>query len=272
MADKIFQRTDDSGKVTIAVFRRQASAPAAHFHDFQVDVDPDMVAIGGGATGVDAPQGALLTASYPDSNRSAWLVSSKDHLVPEPHRLVGFSIGMRIAGVSRRDLLRQHLQFTQVTSGGAQHPTASGGPSEGFALISGGFRVNWRPGAGNLATASFPEFDEQWTARSKDHIEPAPCTIDVFSVGLRAHIPGAGRVERRASSSIGGPAAHPSATATLHGAFALTGIGAEARWGEPGSLLWQIEPFNQGVTASAKDHVKPSPAMIKAWAIGIRMT
>ncbi len=80
-----------------------------------------------------------------------------------------------------------------------------------------------------------------------------------------------GRVERRASSGLGGPAPHPTASAVLDGAYALTGIGAEVRYAEPGSLLWQIEPFDQGVTASAKDHTQASPAAIKAWAVAIRI-
>lgn len=275
MADRIFQHTDPSGKVTTAVFRQQAPVEAAHFFDFQVDVDPDMVAIGGGAIGAEVPQGALLTASHPNDGGTAWLASSKDHQLSDPHRLTGFAIGLKIAGLNRSDLLNNHLKFSRRTSGSAPHPAASAGVPAGFSMIGGGFRVNWPPGPGNLATASFPEFGEVWTARSKDHFLASPCTIDTFSVAIRTQIPGVGNVQRGESSNVSGKAAHPVASTPLLDGFVLTGIGAEVRFDGQGSLLWRLEPTvngNQsGVTASSKDHKASDPATIKAWAIGIRM-
>lgn len=274
VADKILQQTDASGKVTTAVFRRQSPTREAHFTDFEVGVDPDMVVIGGGATGVEEPWGALLTASYPNSARTGWLASSKDHESPSPHRLVGFSIGLKIEGLSRDQLLA-NLSFTWRTSDPAAHPAGSACVPAGFTLISGGFRVNWQPGAGNLATASFPEHEDVWTARAKDHLFPSPGTIDSFSIGLRTQLPDIGRVERGVSSNISRLAAHPSVSETLVSGFVLTGIGAEVRFTGPGSLLWRLEPTvngnQQGVTAGAKDHEIPSPATIEAWALGIRL-
>ena len=268
------QQVDASGRVTTAVFRRRAATEQDIFTDFQIDVDPDMVVVGGGAIGADAPSGALLTASCPDDSRTAWLASSKAHERSNPHRLIGFAIGLKIAGLSREQLLA-NLSFTRRTSGPAPHPAQSAGTPADHVLISGGFRVNWQPGIGNLATASFPEFDDAWTARSKDHLRASPCSIDAFSIGLRTRLAGVGTVERGSTSATSGTAAHPSASTPLTGGFALTGIGAEVRFDEPGSLLWRLEPAvhgdQQGVTASSKDHEFPSPARIKAWAIGIRL-
>lgn len=274
MADKMFQQVDASGRVTTAVFRRQSPSEEDLFTGFQVDVDPDMVVVGGGAIGADTPIGALLTASYPNRSRTAWLTSSKAHARSNPHRLVGFAIGLKIAGLSRDQLLA-NLSFTRQTSDSGPRPAESVGVPHGFILISGGFRVNWQPGAGNLATASFPEFGDEWTARSKNHLYEAPCTIDTFGVGLRTHLPDVGPVERGTNSNVSASAAHPSTSTALTGGFAITGIGAEVRFNEPGSLLWQLEPTvngdQQGVTASAKDHELSSAAIIKAWAIGIRL-
>ncbi|WP_269217946.1 serine/threonine-protein kinase [Actinomadura viridis] len=274
VADKIFEQVDASGRVTTAVFRRRSSSEEEVFTDFQVDVDPDMVVVGGGAIGADTPTGALLTASYPNSSRTAWLASSKAHAWSNPHRLIGFAIGLKIAGLSRDQLLA-NLSFTQRTSESVNHPAESADVPAGFTLIGGGFRVNWQPGEGNLATASFPEFGDEWTARSKAHDYQCPCPIDAFSVGLRTHLPEVGRVERGSDSALSETAAHPCASTALTGGFALTGIGAEVRFNEPGSLLWRLEPTfggdQQGVTASSKDHGSPAPAEIKAWAIGIRL-
>jgi hypothetical protein len=135
------------------------------------------------------------------------------------------------------------LQFAEVTSSPAAYsPSANSGVPAGFVLI-GGFRINWQPGQGNLATTSFPEFGNVWTARAQDHFVSSPCTIDSFAIGLRSPLP--------------------------------AGVGAEVRWNRHGSLLWQLNPTvggtQQGVTAASKDHQVSSPAIVKAWAIGIRL-
>jgi hypothetical protein len=292
MATKLFERTDSSGLITTAVFRQQADSPAAHFRDLRVDVDADMVVVGGGATAAEAPNGALLTASYPNDNRSAWLVSSKDHRVPNPHRLTGFAIGMKINHPTiPRSRLLNRLNFTKVTSAVAAHPKATAGvPAEGFMMISGGFRVNWPPcgGPGNLATGSFPGDIPQtsdWSARSKDHIAPSPCTIDVWCVaiseeGLRADLAAIGapstldrRIEQRANIVA---ASHPSVEIQFDGPHVLTGVGAKARVEEPGQLLWRLEPTagggsRPGVTGASKDHQRPLQSFITVFVLGIRL-
>jgi hypothetical protein len=282
MSVKLFERTDSSGLVTTAVFRQEAASPAAHFFDLQVDVAGDMVAVGGGATGAEVPNGALLTASYPNDNRSAWLASSKDHRVPNPHRLVGFAIGMRINSAAMpRSRLLNSLRFTKVTSPQDAHPRATAGVPTGFTMIGGGFRVNWPPGPGNLATGSFPgdiESTSEWSARSKDHIAPSPCTIDVWSVAIPdvleldgAFFPVDRRIERRTSTEL---VPHPSAEVPFEGAHVLTGIGAKARVEEPGQLLWRLEPTSggrPGVTGASKDHQRPLRSIITVTALGIRL-
>ncbi len=282
MATKIFEKRDSSNKVTVAVFQEQAPAPAANFTDFPVELPSGedtatMVVIGGGATGAETPQGALLTASLPNDDLSAWLVSSKDHDESNPHRLIGFAIGLKITGMTRAQL-RNAVKVVSKTSSRVAHPQATASAPAGFLLVGGGFRVNWLPGAGNLATASFPEFSNSWTARSKDHRLSSPATIDSFAICLQQRLP-AGTVVRGDNSAESPLSQHVGATTRLDEEFALTGIGAEVRWTPPGSLLWRLEPTHrqsqgvsgQGVTAGAKDHVEPSLATVKAWAIGIRL-
>jgi hypothetical protein len=284
MAIKLFERTDDSGLVTTAVFRQQAAAPAAHFFDLPAEVDGDMVVVGGGATAAELPNGALLTASHPNDDRSAWLASSKDHRVPNPHQLIVFAIGMRInSPFMPRSALLNSLRFKQMTSFSANHPSLAVDVDPGFTMIGGGFRVNWPPGPGNLATGSFPGDADPtsiWSARSKDHIAPSPCTIDVWNVAIQ-NVLNIGdrpfqvdrRIDRLTSTDL---VEHPSAELQFGGPHVLTGVGAKARVEEPGQLLWRLEPTagggsQPGVTGASKDHQLVLRSIITVSALGIRL-
>jgi hypothetical protein len=282
MVTKLFERTDSSGLVTIAVFQQRAAAPQAHFHDLAAEVDPAMVVVGGGATAAEGPNGALLTASYPNDGRSAWLASSKDHRVPNPHRLTVFAIGMRInSGDMPRGRLLENLFFARTSSAPANHPRATASAPDDFTMLGGGFRVNWPPGAGNLATGSFPDdidTTNNWSARSKDHVVPSPCTIDVWSIALRSRLTIGGRgfrVERRIGRMTSTALVpHPTASFTVDGPHVLTGVGAKARVEEPGQLIWRIEPTEDGrpgVTGSSKDHEVPLRSVITVSAVSIRL-
>ena len=180
-----------------------------------------------------------------------------------------------------RPALLSILRFTKVTSAHEGHPRATAGVPAGFTMLGGGFRVNWPPGPGNLATGSFPgdiENTSEWSARSKDHIAVSPCTIDVWSVAIPEVLSFGGeihpvdrRIERRSTTD---PVSHPSAEAQFEGAHVLTGIGAKARVEEPGQLLWRLEPTSggrPGVTGSSKDHQRPLRSFITVTALGIRL-
>ncbi|WP_328498074.1 hypothetical protein OHS59_39225 [Streptomyces sp. NBC_00414] len=283
---ELFRRRDASGLMTTAAFRHRADHDQQHCTDLAAEVDSDMVAIGGGATAVNSPHGALLTASYPADDGSAWLASSKDHNIPQPHRLTAFAIGMKIDGVSRERLAGELLTVVRTRSAHAAHPFASARVPAGHTLIGGGFRVNWRDtrggrAEGNLATASFPRAGGAWTVRSKDHEVSSPCTVDAFAVCLKSSFTVDGAeytVEAWTdfADSDSGPVPHPSAALSLPASgHVLTGIGAEALPTEPGSLLWQLEPTvdgtNPGVRSGSKDHGVSSPDTMCAWALGIRL-
>jgi hypothetical protein len=284
MSEQLNEFTDASGKVTVAVFRQRAGNAQSHFFDLAVDVPGDMVAIGGGAEAASFPVGALLTASYPNHDLSAWLVSSKDHLVEHRHRLTGYAIAVRIAGMSR-DALLKSIRVSVQDSGVAQHPEASATLPSAFRLVSGGFKIEWTEGLstqqlppGNLATASFPQNTYSWTARAKDHGAVSPANLRVWAIGLRRQLP-AGRVLGAIEDRGSTVAQHPEATADLPDGFALTGAGARVNWQvspfSEGSLLWRLAPTtntaNQEVRASAKDHLQYSPATITTYALGIRI-
>lgn len=264
---------DASGRVTVAVFAHRGNPAQQHWIDEEVLVgDGDMVAIGGGGTATNVPAGALLTASFPNDDLSGWVVSSKDHKVCNPHELISYVIGMKIAGMTRQQLVDSIL-VTRADSGVAPHPEAETGvPSNEFVLIGGGFKVEWH-GAGNLATASFPATEFSWKARSKDHDISDPANLRVFAMGLRRNLP-IGRVAVAITRADGGQAPHPAAVATVTPGFALTGGGAEVHYNGSGSLLWKLEPMTSNTPAfgaASKDHLHPNPSTITAFALGIRI-
>ncbi|MGA4843906.1 hypothetical protein [Streptomyces sp. G45] len=266
--------TDASGLVNVAVFSYRGSPPQSHWNDQTIRVaDGDMVAIGGGAIGAEHPQGALLTASYPNDDLSGWTVSTKDHVHAQPHELTAYVIGLKIAGLSRAQLL-QHIHVARADSGTAPHPEAEAGipSSTEYALVGGGFRVNWH-GDGNLGTATFPSTGSSWKSRSKDHLVSDPASIRSFAISLRRNLP-VGRVLNTIARSDSGQVAHPSAVATLPPGYALTGGGAEVRYRGDGVLLWRLEPSvsaSPSFSASAKDHGVSDTATLTAYALGIRI-
>src|SRR5690348_13866422 len=136
-----------NGRLTTAVFRRITEVEQQHWNDEEVRI-PDlpgtegMVAVGGGGIGAETPAGALLTASHPNSDLSGWLVSSKDHEVPNPHRLTTFVIGLGIDGVTRTQL-RSAITVSRNSSPVQAHPEVSVGLPAGQVLLGGGFRANF---------------------------------------------------------------------------------------------------------------------------------
>lgn len=263
---------DASGLVTVAVFRSVSPSPQQHQTDLAAYVAEDMVVIGGGGVAAEFPEGALLTASYPNDNLTAWLVSSKDHEVPNPHTLTAYAIGLKIQGMTRQQLL-DAIHINVADSGLGQHPEASATMPSDFLLVSGGFKVEWS-GEGNLGTASFPSNSFSWTAKSKDHLKRSPANLRAYAIGLREHLP-VGRVQVSINTQESTVSNHPAASADLTDGFALTGGGAEVHWHGQGNLLWRLQPVittsDQEFLTSSKDHVKPDPSTITAYALGIRI-
>jgi hypothetical protein len=264
---------DASGLVTVSVFSLQSGNAQQHFRDFGVNVADDMVCIGGGGTAAEGPNGALLTASYPNDQLSGWLVSSKDHEVPNPHQLTGFAIGLKIRGISREQMMDNFLRVETGDSGAAPHPEASASMPDPFLLVSGGFRVDWN-GAGNLGTASFPENNFSWKVRSKDHDISDPSNIRAFAIGIRRDLP-VGAVTTFVRSADSATSAHPRSVVALPTGFAMTGGGAEVHWSGDGNLLWMLQPATrtdrQEFSSASKDHIHPSPATITSYILGIRV-
>ena len=268
---KINEHTDASGKVSIATFQRMAPAAQAIFTDFAVAVPQDYVVIGGGVEGTDSPQGHLLTASYPNGDLSSWMVSTKDHQVSNPMQITAWAIGLKINGLTR-DQVRANVLVNTSTGPSVEFPDVAVGVPSDYASIGGGFKVNWT-GAGNIATASYPDSTQTWRGKSKDHGILSPAPAQVYSIGIKRSIAGVGNIVTNIATGDSTYAAHPSSTAILPSGYALSGCGAFVNWSGAGNLLWKIKPVNpstqHGCEAASKDHVYSSPATIRTYAIGI---
>lgn len=269
-SSRIGTYNDASGKITVGVFKNVSPTKADIQTNIAAEVDSDMVVIGGGAVASDENPGALLTASYPNENRSAWLASSKAHSRSCEHYLTTYALGLKIEGISLEELLDlMHIEIRD--SDKVNHPEVAAKVPYGYNVVSGGFKIDWA-GFGNLATASFPMSDgRSWMAKSKDHIHPDTAILHVFAIGLPKNLP-VGNLDVSYISADSSSANHPSCTAHVDHSFALVGGGGEAHWTSDGSLLWRLEPtVNKEFTASSKDHEKEDKCTITAHAVGIRI-
>ncbi len=270
--NKIFEQTDISGKITIAVFERVSPTTSRQNTDFAIEVPEDYVVIGGGGEGKTAPYGNMLTASYPNADLTAWLVSTKDHTNADPVQVRGRAIGLKIAGLTREQV-RGHVTVSTATSALTAHPDVTAIVPAGFVLAGGGIKVNGS-GAGNLVTASAPS-GNAWRVRSKDHRVASPATATAYAIGIHSYIDGVGTITNAINSGTSVTAPHPAFTQSLAPGFALSGCGAFVNWSGIGNLMWRIKPISQAAgqaacTVASKDHITASPASISGYSIGLK--
>jgi serine protease len=282
----IHQQTDASGRITVGLFQRSVTVARGEHVDVAIDVPEGWLVVGGGAEGAEGFRqfaGQMLTASYPEEGHRAWRISTAEHLSPSPAKVRGWAIGLKIDGLSTSALMRQ-LKVVPVTSATAAHPDVTAYLPAGYSLLGGGFRVE-TAGVGSFATASSPIPDPLsngrslagWRARAKDHIEASPGTVTAYAIGIRDYINGIGHLESAIGSAVSDAGSHPQASANVLEGFARTGCGAFVDMSGVGSLLWRIQPTFEadapaqaGCAVSAKDHLQPSTAIVRGYAIGLR--
>jgi len=160
-----------------------ASAPRA-----VATLPPGFILTGGGAFVIPSGgAGNMLTASFPNAD-GGWEVRSKDHDTPDPCQIMAFAIGVRF----KADPNRVRGLIVNRTSPSDPHPLVKMCLPDGFTLTGGGAFDQWEGGAGNLLTASCPDFPglptsslQCWNARGKDHFTPSPAALEVFALGLQ---------------------------------------------------------------------------------------
>lgn len=150
------------------------------------------------------------------------------------------------------------------------HPTTRVEVPNGYKIIGGGAKVDWRGGGpGNLLTKSSPQ-GNAWIVQSKDHGTGSPARITAYAIAL--HDPN-DQWEVLVVSNTSSVASHPEVRAVLPNTHVMTGGGANVHWTAPapGNLLTASFPEGSGTwVAKSKDHSWGSPAALSAYVIGIR--
>jgi len=227
----------------------------------QVTVPAGFKILGGGAFDHWTGAGSLLTASFP-LNQNTWFAAGKDHEISAQASISAYAIALHDPNNE------WDVTFKLETSSPTAHPQALAVLPDGFVLTGGGAFVNWH-GAGNLLTASFPNSDNSWEARSKDHDISDPSQITAYAIGIRPK-PGKKRLSHLIKSATGAVAAHPNANVVLDPGWTLSGGGALDNWNGAGNMLTASFPNGMTWFANGKDHMESSPAAITAYVIGLK--
>jgi hypothetical protein len=227
----------------------------------EVTVPAGYKIVGGGAFDHWSGAGSLLTASYPKTPNS-WFAAGKDHEIPSPASITAFALALHDPNNE------WDVHIKSETSDPSAHPQAVAVLPDTYVLTGGGAFVDWH-GAGNLLTASFPNSDQSWEARSKDHDVSDPARITAYAIGIKPRS-GPQKAKHIIKSAQGAVAPHPSARVCLDPGWSLSGGGALDQWNGAGNLLTASFPNGTCWDAAGKDHKVPSPAAITAYIIGIR--
>ena len=259
--------TDASGEVIVRVY----TGPWVYgqHNTTEISVDTDFVLVGGGAMisqwanpdDLLGQPGALLTASYPNSNFTTWHAASKDHGTAYPHYLRAYAIGMRLSGLSSVQL-RSYMTMVQQTSSSGHHPTAVASVPPGYLLLGGGARSNGSLARGLLLTASYPYSFNEWGASAKDHHFSEISTVDAFAIGIQPSIPGFGVLSVTYNNiPTYAPTSYGVASIQAPTGWVVSSVGGWAQYSGAGRMLTDLFPYWEpstnrlGAKAISKDHL-----------------
>jgi len=157
--------------------------------------------------------------------------------------------------------------------GVGQHPKVDVSVPQDYVLVGGGAVVLEQIAPGALLTASFPDNNLlTWHAASKDHDTPFPHTLVGYAIGLK--LKGLDRDELkkyiRFFTNTSGMTQYPETNVSVGSGYNLIGGGAQVNWSGEGNLLVKSIPQGNTWYVKGKEHGKPSPASVTAYAIGIK--
>jgi hypothetical protein len=274
---KLAYRQEAARQSPIRIFTHtgeKAAHPTA-----RVTIPKEYKLLAGGARDNFEGEGNLLTASFPDGDRT-WVARGKDHVTHDQATISVFAIGIydnKPEHDNEFEPLWEVAQFS-ATGGQAPHPSAEVSIAgdfiaKGGVLVGGGAVVKNGPGADKLLTSSYPKSATTWAGNAADPVNSDQAAITVFAQGLCCLVDGVKiKVDTNQVQSIRKD--HPSEKCSPDNGFALAGGGAFVDF-EPGlgNLLISSYPENDHTWAArSKDHRNSSPATITAYAIGLKIS
>jgi len=246
--------------LTIQLFT-QTSASAQH-PSTTLTVPSGYKILGGGAFDHYSEPGNMLTASYPLS-ATQWFVAGKDQEKTSPATVTAFAFALLDPSNEWDVVIDSNTSAVKLP-----HPQAIARLRTGYVMTGGGAFVNYT-GYGNILTASYPDTDSSWQARSKDQDVSDPSVITAYVIGIKHN-----QLQHRAQHSItnatGATAAHPTAQVQVTSGYTLCGGGAIDNYTGNGNLLTAIYPNGPYWMAAGKDHEHSDPSNLTVYAIGIQ--
>jgi len=255
--------TDASGRVTSGVWKRVAPTDG-RVNSLNLRVPADFVAVGGGAMGVEWPNGALVVRSMrtPNDPRSWDAMTSDAGGLAQLHRTTVYAIGMHIDGISAARLESLIGKVLVTSAGVVPWPNAQVSPAiTGAPVLSGGIAAradssNATDLIGQFATVTAPvigsvgrcfstaagfkkcftvQAPTGWSVESKDHIvaHPGNVQVQLFSMPPALALDDGTNWEVRGGfvTATSARVAHPAVDVSgLRGQYALTGVGALVDW------------------------------------------
>jgi hypothetical protein len=139
---------------------------------------------------------------------------------------------------------------------------------KGWKIVGGGAFTGSSGDMANFLTASYPESQTVWVARSKDHFVAAPAPLTAFAIAI--YDP-SNRFDVRIFQARVNRSSTPSGSASVGKGYVLTGGGAVLDAVEPGNLLVASYPSaDNSWAAMGKEHGATSQSAIGVYAIGVK--
>jgi hypothetical protein len=157
----------------------------------------------------------------------------------------------------------------------ASHPSLFLTVPPGFKILGGGAAIEAVEPA-NFLTASYPANTQTWFAAGKDHEVASPAYLTIFVHAIND--PDDIWDVQIFSATTPQAESHAKVAAYLPGDYVLTGGGAFVDYRGAGNMLTASFPFQPlgngdwyGWDVRSKDHQISDPAIVSAYAIGIRL-
>jgi hypothetical protein len=199
-----------------------------------------------------------------------WHVALKDPAGPISHRFVAYSVGLKLAGFSRQDLVTDMGIFSDSSAISAHPATFASVYSVDYTMIGGGARVNDISGNGNYLVQSIP-VGNTWYVSSKDQNVSSPATINAYAVGLKTKILNTGNweiVQESKGNSV--QSGFGIASLGMDQTWVAGCPGAEATYAGNGRLLRTIKPAVRDVLVISQDYKVPDSGNTTAYTLKIR--